>query len=217
MKKLNFTLIELLVVISIIVILVSMLLPALGKARAKAREMECVGRMKQIGLSWGLYLTDYNDYFPYPAGAYGTIIPIDILSPYMQLNAGTESYYKMFSCPEATPYVAFSYCVNYWIPNEILYPSGTARRAPMKASSVRYPAKRIVSLECKSGTSAASNHTEAAGSAYRHDNKTSAIYQMLDLHVQPYRYNDWENLGATNNNEYYRLWYFRNSTTASGI
>lgn len=63
-KRINFTLVELLIVIVIIAILAGMLLPALNKAREKAKAITCTNNLKQCGSAIHLYANDYEDYIP---------------------------------------------------------------------------------------------------------------------------------------------------------
>ncbi|HAI14293.1 MAG TPA: hypothetical protein DCM28_21490 [Phycisphaerales bacterium] len=64
-RRKGFTLIELLVVISIISLLISILLPALGAARESARGAQCLANQKSIGMIISIYGNDNREYIPY--------------------------------------------------------------------------------------------------------------------------------------------------------
>ena len=64
-RRPGFTLIELLVVIAVIAILAALLLPALEAARSRAWTASCAGKMRQIGVTFTLYLADWNGVYLY--------------------------------------------------------------------------------------------------------------------------------------------------------
>jgi prepilin-type N-terminal cleavage/methylation domain-containing protein/prepilin-type processing-associated H-X9-DG protein len=66
-KRLAFTLVELLVVIGIIALLISILLPALSRARGAANSIDCQARLRQIGMGMQVYASQNNGVFPWGA------------------------------------------------------------------------------------------------------------------------------------------------------
>lgn len=97
-----FTLIELLVVVAIIGLLSAILLPALGKARERARRAVCASSLKQFILACHLYGGDNNDFLPYA----GSDMSVATECPAMMSTATKNEIFKyggnvgrIFCCP----------------------------------------------------------------------------------------------------------------------
>ena len=101
-RSYSFTLIELLVVIAIIAILAGMLLPALAKARDKARSISCVNNLRQIGTGMQLYLSEAN-FFPLASPLNGVIWTVKIgryIGQAKNDSSSAEHLGQTFYCPQ---------------------------------------------------------------------------------------------------------------------
>ena len=134
MKRRGFTLIELLVVIAIISLLVSILLPSLGKAKELARRAVCATNLRNIGTGLAMYLLDNKDRYP----------AFTLPNSEAWRWAGTLAYDDPASADDRptrplNPYLG--------IETSVFYPNGSTDLAPDITVLTRCPAERLEQFE----------------------------------------------------------------------
>jgi len=173
-KRVAFTLIELLVVIAIIAILAAMLLPALVRAKDKAKTMHCMNNNKQLGLATILYKDDFGDKYCFgsfrvnspatmvhPGGWVGQLIP------YMGSTTNTQPKSLVCIASVNDDLGPYPFRVDYRA-NRHIFRDTTFAAAPtaMKSSSIQRPSDINIHTE-KEANNGGFSDDAATFDAYR--------------------------------------------------
>jgi len=144
---LPFTLIELLIVVAIIMILAGLLFPALSNAKYRAKQMQCLSHLKQMGTAIFCYSSDKNDFFP---GYMDVGFFFNDMEPYTGVKSGVKTAVeaKFYWCPSDSYRVkymrpAYSYGANYYMA------WNNVSAGMRKLTQIRNPSRKIYRTDSK--------------------------------------------------------------------
>ncbi len=183
--KKGFTLIELLVVIAIIALLISILFPVFSQAREKARQADCINKLKQLGMAVSMYAQDYYDGLPLITNAGASPLPggeawiyNKALMGYLGINDITTNQDKLRCPSDSKPFSSYSgnvltsYAANVQMGSSFI---GRYR----EISEFAKQSNTVWAVE--SNTKVYAAHNDTNGVCYFHSNGINILY--LDGHV----------------------------------
>jgi prepilin-type N-terminal cleavage/methylation domain-containing protein len=194
----GFSLIELIVVVSIIAILASLLLPAIGLVRAQAKQMKCGSNLRQLGIASSIYAEDHDGILP---NTYNNLVSpayrwTEVIAPYVDSTPKGDDVGIRYTdsvlagCPNYIPASGWgAWDVGYGMNGSLRRPQNTKNSdtrsmpsnfAVYQLTGIANASRRALLGDCTTFT--LQDTINIASQSLRHQNHINTL--LCDLHVQ---------------------------------